>query len=84
MFPYLLIKDMVLMRDKSSGEVNDCVHGERNQRIESKGKAYTLLTNWQMQRRRKQEDSIISAEKHVNGDAKGMEKQARSKTTKEA
>jgi len=28
--------------------------------------------------------ATVSAEKHVNGDAKAMEKQARSKTTEEA
>lgn len=46
MLPYLLIKDMVLMRVTRSGEVKGRVHAERNQRIESKGKAYILLANW--------------------------------------
>lgn len=57
-FPYLLIKDMVLMKVTSLGEVNSCAHGERNQSIESKGKAHILLTNWLMQGRGKWKNSL--------------------------
>lgn len=48
MLPYLLIKDIALMRVTSSEEVKGCVHREENQRIENKGKAYIFLTNWLM------------------------------------